>query len=216
MMMPPPDGIDLLTYVRASPELAHVPVVMMSSNEHRGTVLECLRHGVDDFIVKPVTLKELAHVWTHAWRRRTGLAPGGAVDAVDWQRSRPATPSRSTGEEGAGAADRAGSSEYGAGAPLTPTAGGYACPVAGLREYCERESALHAAVSSALARVSADTITGDELAAIIGQSGALLESPETAMDDAGAAESETLHEAMQKLGIGQQQAPGRGGGHRQQ
>jgi two-component system chemotaxis response regulator CheY len=52
MMMPPPDGIDLLNYVRADPELFHVPVVMMSSNEHRGTVYECVKAGVDDFITK--------------------------------------------------------------------------------------------------------------------------------------------------------------------
>ena len=47
-----------------------MPVVMMSSNEHAGVVLNCLRLGAEDYLLKPVTKKAVKHMWAHVWRRK--------------------------------------------------------------------------------------------------------------------------------------------------
>ena len=41
----------------------------MSANEHADTVFECIREGAEDYLLKPVGRKEVAHIWQHVWRR---------------------------------------------------------------------------------------------------------------------------------------------------
>lgn len=43
---------------------------VMSANEHTGTVFECIRGGAEDYLLKPVTRKEVQHMWQHVWRRQ--------------------------------------------------------------------------------------------------------------------------------------------------
>ena len=57
VMMPDVDGPALLHRVREDPILHEMPVVMMSSNEHADVVLNCLRLGAEDYLLKPVTKK---------------------------------------------------------------------------------------------------------------------------------------------------------------
>eukprot|EP00982_Pelagococcus_subviridis_P006625 30224-Pelagococcus_subviridis.AAC.3 len=47
-----------------------MPVVMMSSNEHADMVMNCIRLGAEDYIIKPVTNKAVKHMWAHVWRRK--------------------------------------------------------------------------------------------------------------------------------------------------
>ena len=70
VMMPDVDGPALLHRVREDPILAEMPVVMMSSNEHADVVLNCLRLGAEDYLLKPVTKKAVKHMWAHVWRRK--------------------------------------------------------------------------------------------------------------------------------------------------
>jgi len=71
VMMPGVNGMVLLKSVNQNPRLSHIPVVMMSSQEEAGTVFEAIRAGAEDYILKPLTMKEVVHLWQHVWRRRT-------------------------------------------------------------------------------------------------------------------------------------------------
>lgn len=45
----------------------------MSANEQNDTVFECIRGGAEDYLLKPVTRKEVQHIWQHVWRRQQQL-----------------------------------------------------------------------------------------------------------------------------------------------
>ncbi len=47
---------------------------VMSANERRETVFECIRGGAEDYLLKPVTRKEVQHMWQHVWRRQQANA----------------------------------------------------------------------------------------------------------------------------------------------
>ena len=77
--MPDVDGPALLHRVREDPILHEMPVVMMSSNEHADVVLNCLRLGAEDYLLKPVTKKAVKHMWAHVWRRKQRQPDGPEV-----------------------------------------------------------------------------------------------------------------------------------------
>ena len=33
-------------------------------------MFECIRGGAEDYLLKPVTRKEVQHMWQHVWRRQ--------------------------------------------------------------------------------------------------------------------------------------------------
>jgi len=70
VMMPGINGLELLKKIRENQDLQHVPVVMMSSQENAGTVFEGIRRGAEDYLLKPLTMKEVMHLWQHVWRRQ--------------------------------------------------------------------------------------------------------------------------------------------------
>ena len=41
----------------------------MSASEQPQTVYECIRGGAEEYLVKPVTKKEVQNIWTHVLRR---------------------------------------------------------------------------------------------------------------------------------------------------
>ena len=57
LSMPEMGGLEVLQAVRADPELAELPVVIVSSEDHRRG--ECLQAGADEFLTKPVRAPEL-------------------------------------------------------------------------------------------------------------------------------------------------------------
>lgn len=59
--MPGMTGIELLKAVRANPDLATLPVLMVTAEQKREQIVEAAQAGVNGYIVKPftaVTLKE--------------------------------------------------------------------------------------------------------------------------------------------------------------
>jgi len=72
--MPEVDGIQLLHYMKSEDSLRSVPVIMMSSIEQGETVYECVQGGAEEYLVKPVTRKEVQHMWQHVLRKRSAAA----------------------------------------------------------------------------------------------------------------------------------------------
>ncbi len=59
--MPGMTGIDLLKAVRANPDLATMPVLLVTAEQKREQIIEAAQAGVNGYVVKPftaVTLKE--------------------------------------------------------------------------------------------------------------------------------------------------------------
>jgi signal transduction histidine kinase len=72
VQMPPPSGIEVLTAIRASaPPLAHVPVLVLTSDIAGETRLQALAAGASDFLLKPIGLTEAALRITNLLALRT-------------------------------------------------------------------------------------------------------------------------------------------------
>lgn len=54
IIMPEMDGFQALKEIKSDPELRHIPVVMISNLDDHDKVIECIRHGADDYLPKPV------------------------------------------------------------------------------------------------------------------------------------------------------------------
>lgn len=83
VMMPRLDGFGLLTALRADPELAGVPVVMLSARAGEESRVEGLDAGADDYLVKPFSARELlarvdAHMKLSRLRREAAEALRGS------------------------------------------------------------------------------------------------------------------------------------------
>jgi CheY-like chemotaxis protein len=57
--MPEMDGFELADAMRASPDLAHIPIVFMTASVQRAQIDECVRHGGAGHLAKPFTMAEL-------------------------------------------------------------------------------------------------------------------------------------------------------------
>ena len=53
LTMPVMDGVEMLTKLRADPELRHVPVIMLTAEAGRDNVMRIAKLGVRDYLVKP-------------------------------------------------------------------------------------------------------------------------------------------------------------------
>lgn len=51
--MPEMDGLELLRAVRANPQTADIPVLMLTAEGQRSNVLDAMRSGATGYIVKP-------------------------------------------------------------------------------------------------------------------------------------------------------------------
>lgn len=65
-MMPDIDGVEAVRRLKSVPRFAAVPVIMLTGNSERNVVMDALRMGAIDFIVKPfvpeVLLSKVAHI----------------------------------------------------------------------------------------------------------------------------------------------------------
>jgi DNA-binding response OmpR family regulator len=59
VMMPVMDGLEVLRHAKASPELAAIPVIVVTSREQDSDILEALKLGAADYLVKPFMPTEL-------------------------------------------------------------------------------------------------------------------------------------------------------------
>ncbi len=53
--MPEMDGLSLVKAIRADEELKHIPVLMVTAEAKKENVMEALKAGVNNYIVKPFT-----------------------------------------------------------------------------------------------------------------------------------------------------------------
>jgi len=57
--MPVMNGMEMLTRLKANPETRNIPVLMLTADSRRDTVLRMLRLGVKDYLIKPITLERM-------------------------------------------------------------------------------------------------------------------------------------------------------------
>ena len=70
------DGFKLL---EAGLEL-DIPVIMMSVSDSRDVIMKGIRHGARDFLVKPLSEKEVKNIWQHVYRKT--LIPCTCINAA--------------------------------------------------------------------------------------------------------------------------------------
>lgn len=59
--MPNMEGIDLLRQIRGTPELQHLPVLLVTAEAEKEKIMEAIKAGVNNYVVKPfnaATLQE--------------------------------------------------------------------------------------------------------------------------------------------------------------
>jgi len=59
VMMPVMDGLELLRHAKANPDLAAIPVMIVTSREQDSDILEALKLGAAGYLVKPFMPTEL-------------------------------------------------------------------------------------------------------------------------------------------------------------
>ena len=59
IVLPGGDGVELTEQIKATPELAAIPVVMLTGEARLDTLVRSMEAGVADFIVKPFTREAL-------------------------------------------------------------------------------------------------------------------------------------------------------------
>jgi FixJ family two-component response regulator len=80
--MPDFDGLDLIRVVRAT--RGETPAVFMTATGRVATVVEAMREGAEDLLVKPFTAAELMHAIEHALESggATRVAAAPSIDAA--------------------------------------------------------------------------------------------------------------------------------------
>jgi len=58
-VMPEMDGFELLTHIKASEELKHIPVMMVTAEAATENILKAVKAGAANYIVKPITVRVL-------------------------------------------------------------------------------------------------------------------------------------------------------------
>ena len=59
LMLPGMNGLDICKAIRANPEIAHVPIIMLTAKGDEMDKIIGLEIGADDYITKPFSVKEL-------------------------------------------------------------------------------------------------------------------------------------------------------------
>ncbi len=74
--MPVMEGIELLRNVRSNPQLKEIPFLMVTAEAEKEKVIEAIKAGVDNYIVKPFTgevlkekLEKIAQKKNNFWQK---------------------------------------------------------------------------------------------------------------------------------------------------
>lgn len=59
VMMPGMDGFEVCRRIRSTPQFAEVPILILTALDDRGSLLQGIESGADDFLTKPVDRQEL-------------------------------------------------------------------------------------------------------------------------------------------------------------
>jgi len=70
--MPNMTGIDLLKTVRANPQTANMPVLLVTAESKREQIIEAAQAGVNGYIIKPFTAATLKEKIDKIFARTTG------------------------------------------------------------------------------------------------------------------------------------------------
>ncbi|MCW8826473.1 MAG: chemotaxis response regulator CheY [Gammaproteobacteria bacterium] len=70
--MPGMEGIDLLKACRADPDLAKLPVLMVTAEQKKEQIVEAAQAGVNGYIVKPFTAQTLKEKLDKIFERMAG------------------------------------------------------------------------------------------------------------------------------------------------
>lgn len=70
IMMPKMDGRQVLERIKSSPDLRHIPVIMVSALDELEIVAQCIERGADDYLVKPFNRTFLRARLTSALSRK--------------------------------------------------------------------------------------------------------------------------------------------------
>lgn len=57
------NGLEFLKYVRQHPEAKDMPFIMITAESTKELVLEAVKSGVDDYIVKPITMGHVDKIY---------------------------------------------------------------------------------------------------------------------------------------------------------
>jgi two-component system chemotaxis response regulator CheY len=76
--MAPMTGYELLQQVRADPQLAKTPFIMVTAESKTENVIAAKRAGVDNYIVKPFNAQTLAHKIQAVFPDQTPVPPQAA------------------------------------------------------------------------------------------------------------------------------------------
>ncbi len=57
--MPLMNGLDFIKKLRSSTRFSDIPLIMLSGKDETSNKINCLRHGADDYMVKPFNPEEL-------------------------------------------------------------------------------------------------------------------------------------------------------------
>jgi two-component system chemotaxis response regulator CheY len=57
--MEPTDGMELLTYVRGHPDYKNIAFILVTAENTKEKVLQAIKAGVDDYLVKPITAAQV-------------------------------------------------------------------------------------------------------------------------------------------------------------
>lgn len=75
--MPIMEGIDLLRNLRKEPALKELPVLMVTAEAEKEKVIEAIKAGVDNYIVKPFTAETLKEKLEKVAAKKKSLLAGG-------------------------------------------------------------------------------------------------------------------------------------------
>lgn len=69
--MPDMNGIDLISQVRASPELADIPIVLITASQELSIFHKAMESGATDFILRPIDPEKCCARWIDLLTRRS-------------------------------------------------------------------------------------------------------------------------------------------------
>lgn len=58
--MPGMNGLELLEKMKSDPNLKHIPVMMVTTENSRGNILKAIQAGAVNYLIKPFTIDELS------------------------------------------------------------------------------------------------------------------------------------------------------------
>src|SRR3989454_8452987 len=70
LLIPPPDGLQVMRAIKRDRVLSTIPVVVMTVKRDVKSKVECLKNGADDFIVKPFHFDELDAILRSSLKKR--------------------------------------------------------------------------------------------------------------------------------------------------